>query len=381
MGALIDYWYYTGQTEYNDVVTQALLFQVGPQKDFMPPNQSKSEGNDDQAFWGFAAMSAAETAFPDPPPDKPQWLALAQAVFNIQTTRWADDTCNGGLRWQIYPFNNGWNYKNTISNGCFFNLAARLARYTGNQTYADWAEKMYDWVNATGLVSPDFKFFDGTDVLQNCSSVNHIQWSYNTGVFLLGAATMYNVTQSDKWKARTQSIMEATNVFFTTDPPDVMYEVACEPYGKCNVDQRSFKAYLARWMAATTKMAPFTASYIIPKLRASAQAAAQQCIGPPGNTCGIRWNLGATWDQSTGVGEQMSALEVIQSNLITNVSSPVTAQKGGTSKGDPSAGSGGDNPVGAIALDSVTTGDRVGAGFLTLLILVGVLGGAWWMIL
>jgi mannan endo-1,6-alpha-mannosidase len=138
-------------------------------------------------------MSAAETAFPDPPPDKPQWLALAQAVFNLQTTRWAPDTCNGGLRWQIFPFNNGYTYKNTISNGCFFNLASRLARYTGNQTYADWAEKMYDWVNATGLVSPDFKFFDGADVTANCTGINRIQWSYNAGVYLLGAATMYNL--------------------------------------------------------------------------------------------------------------------------------------------------------------------------------------------
>lgn len=28
-GSLIDYWYYTGDASYNDVVTQALLFQVG----------------------------------------------------------------------------------------------------------------------------------------------------------------------------------------------------------------------------------------------------------------------------------------------------------------------------------------------------------------
>ncbi|KAI9778008.1 MAG: hydrolase 76 protein [Geoglossum umbratile] len=381
MGSLIDYWYYTGNTEYIDVVTEAMLFQVGPNNDFMPPNQTKSEGNDDQSFWAFAAMSAAETKFPDPPSSKPQWLALAQAVFNLQTTRWANDTCDGGLRWQIYPFNNGWNYKNTISNGCFFNLASRLAKYTGNQTYADWAEKMYDWVESKGLVSSDYKFYDGTDVLQNCTSINHIQWSYNAGVFLLGAATMYNITGSDKWKTRTQGILDATNVFFTTDPPDVMYEVACEPGGKCNVDQRSFKAYLARWMAATTKMAPFTTDKILPKLKASAQAAAAQCVGASGTTCGIRWNLGPTWDGSTGVGEQMSALEVIQSSLITTVAPPVTAKLGGTSKGDPAAGSSGDNPVASFVVEPVTTGDRVGAGFLTLFILVGVLGGAWWMIL
>lgn len=27
-GALVDYWYYTGDSSYNEVTTQALLFQV-----------------------------------------------------------------------------------------------------------------------------------------------------------------------------------------------------------------------------------------------------------------------------------------------------------------------------------------------------------------
>ena len=42
-GQLIDYWYYTGDTSYNDVVTQGMLFQTGPNNDYMPPNQTKSE--------------------------------------------------------------------------------------------------------------------------------------------------------------------------------------------------------------------------------------------------------------------------------------------------------------------------------------------------
>jgi mannan endo-1,6-alpha-mannosidase len=191
-GSLVDYWYYTGDTSYNEITTQALLFQVGPNNDFMPPNQTKTEGNDDQSFWGMAAMSAAEEKFPNPPADQPQWLALAQAVFNSQALRWDTTSCGGGLKWQIFTFNNGYNYKNAISNGCFFNMGARLAMYTGNQTYADWAERMWDWVEAIGLMSPTYQFFDGTDDTQNCSSINHIQWSYNAGVYLLGAANMYN---------------------------------------------------------------------------------------------------------------------------------------------------------------------------------------------
>lgn len=137
-------------------------------------------------------MSAAENKFPDPPAGSPQWLALAQAVFNSQAIRWDNATCGGGLRWQIFTFNNGYNYKNTISNGCFFNMAARLAMYTKNDTYAVWADTMWDWVSGVGLMDADYKFYDGTDSTINCSNVNHIQWTYNAGVFLLGAANMYN---------------------------------------------------------------------------------------------------------------------------------------------------------------------------------------------
>jgi mannan endo-1,6-alpha-mannosidase len=113
-GTLIDYWHLTGDDTYNPIVTQSMLWQVGPGEDYMPPNVTASLGNDDQGFWGMSAMLAAEVKYPDPPKDQPQWLALAQAVFNTQANPDRhDDTCNGGLRWQIPLSNNGYNYKNS----------------------------------------------------------------------------------------------------------------------------------------------------------------------------------------------------------------------------------------------------------------------------
>jgi mannan endo-1,6-alpha-mannosidase len=194
-GTLIDYWYYTGDDSYNQITIEGMMHQAGPDADFMPENQTKTEGNDDQAFWAMAAMSATEANFPNPPSDQPQWLALAQAVFNTQAPRWDTSKCNGGLRWQIFSFNNGFNYKNTISNGCFFNIAARLGRYTGNDTYIEWAERMWTWVDAIGLMNDEYHFFDGTDDTKNCTEVNHIQWTYNAGIFLHGAATMWNIVR------------------------------------------------------------------------------------------------------------------------------------------------------------------------------------------
>jgi mannan endo-1,6-alpha-mannosidase len=189
---LIDYWRYTGDSSYNDVTSQALQNQVGDNADYMPINQTKNEGNDDQGFWGMAAMLAAETNFPNPPSDKPQWLALAQAVFNEFATRWDTQNCGGGLRWQIFPFNNGFNYKNSIANGAFFNLAARLARYTGNTTYGDWAEKIWDWEEELKLIDTDYNVYDGATIEQNCTVLTKLQWTYNAGIYLHGAANMFS---------------------------------------------------------------------------------------------------------------------------------------------------------------------------------------------
>ena len=204
-GTLIDYWYYTDDVTYNQLVTEGMQFQVGPNRDFMPPNQTKAEGNDDQGFWGIAAMSAAELKFPNPPDDQPQWLALAQAVFNSQALRWEKSTCGGGLRWQIFPFNNGYTYKNAISNGCFFNLASRLGAYTGNQTYFEWANRVWDWTADIGMMSSVYNFWDGSDDLLNCTRFNHVQWSYNAGVFLLGAGVMWNQVSQPSLEENSQN--------------------------------------------------------------------------------------------------------------------------------------------------------------------------------
>jgi len=194
-GTLVNYWHYTNDTTYNDLTMQALQWQVGPHDDFMPPNASASLGNDDQAFWGMAALQAAEYKFPNPLETQPSWLSLAQAVFNEQTGRWDTKTCNGGIRWQIYEIT-GYNLKNSISNGCLFNIASRLARYTGDDMYSDWAEEIWDWMWRIGLIDTNYNVYDNTvaDIL-NCTTIDHTQWTYNAGTMLMGASTMWNIVR------------------------------------------------------------------------------------------------------------------------------------------------------------------------------------------
>lgn len=158
-----------------------------------------------------------------------------------------------------------------------------------------------------------------------------------------------------------------------------MTEVACENNGKCDVDQRSFKAYLSRFIAYTAAVAPWTRDQLNPLMQASAQAAAKQCTGGANQTsCGLRWIDNGVNDGSFGVGEEMSAMEIIQSLLYTTKAGPVTLERGGTSKSDPNAGdTSTDTP---ITFNTISTADRAGAGILTIMVLVLILVGAWWMV-
>lgn len=377
-GALIDYYYFTGDDQYNNITMQAMLHQLGPGNVFQPPNQTKSEGNDDQSFWAMAALSAAENRFPNPPADAGvSWLEAAQGVFNLQAARWDTTTCAGGLKWQIFAFNAGYNYKNTISNGCFFNVGSRLAVYTGNETYADWANKTWDW-SARVLFDAKYNFYDGSDDTLNCTQLDHLQWTYNAATFLVGAANMYNFTGgSALWQERIEGIIGNLGVFLKND---VMWEQACEDLGTCDTDQQSFKAYFARWIAMTMVRAPFTRPLLLPILQTSAQAAVATCTGgADGNQCGFKWPE-RVFDGLTGVGEQMAVLEVVQSNLIDYVPGPVTAENG-DSASNPSAGV--TAPVGPSDLfkNTVTTADKAGAAVATIALVVAIVGTAVWLVI
>lgn len=192
---LMQYWHWTGDDSYNDVTQQGMLWQKG-NDDYFPDNQSNYLGNDDQVFWGLAAITAAELNFPERKGDS-SWVSLAQGVFNTQVPRWDTTACGGGLRWQIWPYQGGYMIKNAVSNGGLFQLAARLARYTGNQTYFDWAEKIWDWSATTPLLKQsDWTIADTTNMQANCTDHGDLQWTYNYGQYLGGAAYMYNIVCS-----------------------------------------------------------------------------------------------------------------------------------------------------------------------------------------
>ena len=391
--SLINYQYLTGDTSYNDLIGEALMHQIGPNSDFMPPNQTKTEGNDDQAYWALAAMTAAEWGFPEPRNSSSasgsNWAQLAQNVFDEQAARWDNGTCNGGLRWQIFAFNNGYDYKNSMSTGAFFQLASRLAHYTGNQTYTEWANAAYQWSFDVGLIANRSdtenvaSVYDGTDIAGNCTTVNHIQWTANIGQYIAGLAYLANTSRS-LLSMDYVSLVSRANLTFASLPNaaanGTLTETACAPNGNCNVDQLAFRAVLARALAQVQTLTQDTrlyeaenvttpngqthpaANYSEPEwtiherisfiLETSARGAATQCSGgDDGTTCGNSWG-NSTFDGSYGLGQDLSALNIMLANLPAGspANSSVTrparapASNGTTAVGGGNSTSGGAPP-------------------------------------
>jgi mannan endo-1,6-alpha-mannosidase len=158
-----------------------------------------------------------------------------------------------------------------------------------------------------------------------------------------------------------------------------MIEVTCEIEGTCNIDQRSFKAYLSRWMGYTAIVAPWTRDLINPRLQASAMAAAAQCTGGESQTrCNLYWATKNELVASFGVGEQMAAMEVIQSLLYPFAAGPASRNSGGSSLSRPNAGL--DTTSELPLIKDSTVGEKIGGIFLTVFMLVGTVAGTVWML-
>ncbi|CAK7264465.1 hypothetical protein SEPCBS119000_001000 [Sporothrix epigloea] len=319
MGAMLDYSYLTNDTSYDAIITAAIANNTGPANDFLVPLQYLDEGNDDQAFWAFTALTAAEHDFPRAV-GAPSWLDMSINAWNNMVSRWNTTLCAGGFTWQIYSFNfNGLNYKNSASNGGVFLISARLALLTGNSTYVDWAEKVWNWSDGVGIIDKHYNVFDGTDSATNCTKINPLSFSYQNGIYLYGAAAMAKQTGDDVWAKRAEGLMGAASRFFSPfeNATDIMWEHACEGVGTCTKDMKTFKGFLSRFMYAAVEVLPSLAPNVTDYMRTSATAAGKACSGPNGTTCGQKWYVGG-FDGSVGLGQEMCALETIQGLLTLN---------------------------------------------------------------
>ena len=124
----------------------------------------------------------------------------------------------------------------------------------------------------------------------------------------------------------------------------IMTEVACEPERTCATEQHTFKGLTAQWMGEAVQVAPFTRDKILGYLQSSAEGAANQCSGGVnGTACGTLWTK-TKYDGKTGLGQELSAMNVFLANLAdhssaaTNVNTTTastTVSKGTTPSSSP----------------------------------------------
>ncbi|KAH3675424.1 hypothetical protein WICMUC_002713 [Wickerhamomyces mucosus] len=322
--SLLNFQHLCDNGTYESLIYKGILSQTGSNYDFEPESQYGNIGNDDIGTWALTAIQAAEQGFWDPSSEGlPSWAQMAENSFNLLYSRWDDSTCNGGVPWQYNQSRSGNDYKATIANANLFQLTARLARYTNNQTYIDIAEDIYDWISGSGLINPleyGSEVYDGFYTSDNCTEATKVLWTYNYGVLIGGAAYMFNITEDDEWKDRADSILTGSQILYNDT---ILYERACEIYSDCNTDQIFFKAIYSRYVYQAAQLIPSFQTRIYELLEPSAIGAAESCSGgSDGITCGINWGYGS-WDGDYGLGEQLSALEVIDNLLINQRPSPI----------------------------------------------------------
>ncbi|KAF9631864.1 Glycoside hydrolase family 76 [Lasiodiplodia theobromae] len=383
--SLVGYWYLTGDTTHNAAVQTALVGQLGPALDYLPPNQSLHMSNWRQSSWALAALSAAERGLPveSESENVTSWEDLARDAFDTQVPRWDDTTCGGGLRTDIFMFGDEYNSKDSLSQSTFFLLAARLARFTGNQTYVDLAARAYDWMREVKLIDDDFAVYYNASTTQNCSQVDDTQWSQAAAAIAYGSAVLANITSSTEWADRTTSHVEhILNYFF---PSDILTSPACTDASTnyyCWGEAHAAEASTLRWLSLVPVFQPATHDSIHAALAATAKAAADACTTTDGGasaSCKGLWSVSDDDEEqfddddprtdvprnaTIGLGQQVVALEALQAaGFILSSADGVNASfvlrtANGTTATTTTLSSNGD---GSSSSSSTSTGSASGA--------------------
>jgi mannan endo-1,6-alpha-mannosidase len=212
-----------------------------------------------------------------------------------------------------------------------------------------------------------------------------------------------------RWTSLQASLLPAITSTFASGRANTtngtLFEIACAPQQSCNTDQLAFRAILARALSQSRTLItslPITAvasnassianitsssssagaaselhSQIDFILRASAKGAAAQCSGGEnGTTCGNDWSS-SEWDGTSGLGQDLSALNAIVANLqgggrLATANASATEAGDNATATDGSNGSGTGNGTGSDAsatTDSASAGSHVAVSSMVLAVI------------
>ena len=232
--AVVAYTKLTGDTAYEGIIGTTFTAAQRQHANFI------NDYYDDNAWWALAWIGAFDLT------RNTRYLQAAKTIFSHNTAGW-DDTCGGGLWWTTAK-----TYKNAITNELFLTLAAQLhLRTPGDSEYLTWAQRAWDWFNASGLIGTTGLINDG--LTSACQNNGGPIWTYNQGVILGGLGALFEITGDRLYLEQAEIIASVTLRTLITTPStgpqsgQAILTESCEAaFGGCSADQVQFKGIFVR---------------------------------------------------------------------------------------------------------------------------------------
>ncbi|EGG05863.1 family 76 glycoside hydrolase [Melampsora larici-populina 98AG31] len=301
-GLYMDHAKYTGDTQFLDIVTGALVNATyGSNQDFLGGSMAGlsetllGKWNDDILWGSLAAVGGAEIYGPNSvmPGANGPWITPAQKTYDQAFEQW-DAECGGGIYWSRDRNGKSAPYKSLITQLEFIMQGARNYLQTKNETALALSKQTFDWVISSGLGNTQTGVLaDGMNAGACGSFTSHV-WSYNYGQLLGAMAWMHKATNNQTFlDLMTPFYQYATTTFNGQNTSGVVTET-CEPNAKCNRDQQGFKANYVRNLAYVYRETNNgdIKEGIKKTLDTSIQAMVQ-------NSCDQEWNCGGNWTTDT----------------------------------------------------------------------------------
>lgn len=143
----------------------------------------------------------------------PALLKRAEQIFALEEHGWDTNPSHpdpGGVYWTQASWSQD---RNTVSNAPAAELGLYLYQVTGDESYFDWAKKMYDWVN-TYMLAPNGLYYDHVDLQGN---LNKVEWSYNQGTMIGASVLFYEITGQRSYLTRAENIAKASLNYYETN--------------------------------------------------------------------------------------------------------------------------------------------------------------------
>ncbi|MDD4516198.1 glycoside hydrolase family 76 protein [Massilibacteroides sp.] len=117
-----------------------------------------------------------------------KYLNTAKELWTDISNGWNDEYAGGGVAWnkdELYS-------KNACSNGPASLLAAKLYQVTKEDTYKEWAIKIFEWQKNTLYEPSTGAVYD--NINGQTDLINTVVLTYNQGTFMGTAIELYNIT-------------------------------------------------------------------------------------------------------------------------------------------------------------------------------------------